>query len=338
MITSSTTRRWRIRRNHGSGKRAALLGAVAALSGAGIAVTLAAGPAGAQTAAAPPQPGATLSVTGLSTSFFFTGTDRQAYLSDMSSSMREPLGGQLIGGPAAVMLPAGDASPFGACAVFGRGTNNQLWWNQVRGDGPSRWERLGGVLTSKPNAVVGPGGNTVRVFARGADGAVWYRAGHATSDHRVVWDSWASMGGRLLPGTAPVAVWDGGYVAAVGIDHAVWVSYASPDGRRSWHSIGGSTTSDPGLATPATGAVVAFARGTTANAAWYNEFRGHSAGVTAGWHTLGGRLTSGLTAITVQRGSRFGETVVMALGPHSKVMIDTGTWPELSGWTLVPIG
>jgi len=51
---------------------------------------------------------------------------------------------------------------------------------------------------------------------------------------------------------------------------------------------------DPGIASPSPNAVVAFVRGTD-NAAWYNEFFGHTSGATVGWHSMGGNLTSGVT-------------------------------------------
>jgi hypothetical protein len=343
MITSSAARRWpRMRRNHISHRRGALLGAVAALSGAGIAVTLAAGPAGAQTTPAPPQPGATLAaIPGgpVSPLFFYTGTDRHAWevdLSNMAQHVPEPLGGSLIGGPAATFVPPGVVTSISGAVVFGRGTDNRLWWlDQTRA---SRWASLGGKLTSKPSAAVTPG--SVHALARGTDGAVWDRVAHTTPAGQTVWEPWVSMGGRLLPGTAPVAAYSSHYglvVAAVGIDRAVWVKYLSDDGQRSWHSIGGLTTGDPGLATPAASAVVAFARGVPSGAGWYKEFLGHTSGVTAGWHTLGGTLTSGVTAITAQ--PEYQAVVsVFALGPDNKPMDDSGTWPALSGWTPVPIG
>jgi hypothetical protein len=346
MITSSATRRWpRIRRNHIPHRRGALLGAVAALSGAGIAVTLAAGPAGAQTTAAPPQPGVTLGVAGEGNErldMFYTGTDHQVWMvhmSPMGQNVPEPLGGKLVGGPAAAWIPPGGVLPSGL-AVFGRGTDNGLWWRHQTSNGFSRWASLGGKLTSKPAVAVGD--DRLVVFARGTDGAVWRRVLYPGGRPlRPIWDPWDSIGGRLLPGTAPAAaIGTGGhFVAAIGTDRAVWVGenlYGGPG--FVWHSIGGSTTSNPGLVSPAEGVVVAFARGTPSNAAWYNEFLGHTPGVTAGWHSLGGRLTSGVTALTQQEGSVYGATSVFALGPDNLAWMDSGTWPTLTGWTHVRVG
>jgi hypothetical protein len=345
MITSPAARRWpRMRRNHGLGRRAALLRVLAAFSGAGIALTLAAGPAGAQTAASPPQPGATLAAIpggAISPLLFYTGTDRQAWevdLSNMSQHVPQPLGGRLIGGPAAVFVTPGAASSTLMMPVFGRGTDNQLWWlNQTA---TSRWAALGGRLTSKPNAVTGHIAGLVQVFARGTDGAVWYRDGHVAPGGGVVWNRWASLGGRLLAGTAPVAVYSGRYglvVAAVGIDRAVWVNYTSPDGRRSWHSASGRTSSDTGLVATAAGTVVAFARGLD-NAGYYKEVLGRTPGVTAGWHSLHGTLTSGLTAVARPEWPQATVVSVYTLGSGSRPYADSGTWPSFTGWASVRLG
>ena len=83
--------------------------------------------------------------------------------------------------------------------------------------------------------------------------------------------------------------------------------------------------------------MVAFARGTD-NAAWHKEFFGHTAGVTAGWHSLGGKLTSGVTALTQQEALQFGPTSVFALGRDNRAWMDSGTWPALTGWQLVRVG
>ena len=342
MITSFQTKRWprvgQLARPRG---RAALVRLIAVLVGAGAAVTLAAGPAGAQTTLAPPQPGVTLGVAGEGNErldMFYTGTDRQVWMvhmSPMGENVPVSLGGQLIGGPAAVWVPGGPLSPTGGIAVFGRGTDNRLWWTHQTDSGWSRWASLGGNLTSKP--AVAADEYDLLIYARGTDGAVWGRQ----EDNRAgLWIGWHKIGGRLLPGTAPAAAYsdNGIFIAAVGTDHAVWVGedLVGSAGIR-WHSIGGRTNSNPGLATPSEGVVVAFLRG-TGNVAWYREFFGQTPGVTAGWHSLGGSLTSGVTAITQQEDLQFGPTGVFALGPDSRAWMDSGTWPALTGWQQVRIG
>lgn len=256
------------------------------------------------------------------------------------ANVPDPLGGKLIGGPAAVWIPPGTL-PIGGLAVFGRGTDNRLWWRHQTSSGWSAWASLGGRLTSKPTANVGgalaPG--AVAVFARGTDGAVWGRALHGNTMGGVEWTPWVSLGGRLLAGTAPASAGNdsGLFIAAVGTDRAVWVAEELVGKGLSWQSVGGRTTVDPGVASPSASAVVAFARGTD-NAAWYKEFFGHTGGVTAGWHSLHGKLTSGVSALTQHEGSQFGATSVFALGSDNRAWMDTGTWPALTGWQLVRVG
>jgi hypothetical protein len=259
----------------------------------------------------------------------------------MGEPVPESLGGKLIGGPAAVSIPYGTL-PISGLAVFGRGTDNRLWWRHSSPDGWSGWAPLGGALTSKP--VVHIGGalapDALTVFVRGTNGAVYGRALHGTPDTgQLVWEPWVSLGGKLLPGTAPASAGNasGLFVAAVGTDHAVWVSeqlVGKTPG--AWHSIGGKTSADPAIVTPSPNAVVALVRGTD-NAAWYNEYFGHTAGVAIGWHSMHGGLTSGVTAITQREGTRYGPTSVFVLGTNNQPWMKSGTWPALSNWARVRI-
>jgi hypothetical protein len=352
MITSFLTKRWlrhvrglqghepprRIRGLHG---RAFVVRVAAVLTGGGAALALAAGPAGAQATAAPPMPGVMLGAAaapGAPTWLFYTGTDRQVWtvdLSNMAQHVPYALGGQLIGAPAAVWIPPGPLSRTGETDVFGRGTDNRLWWRHQTASG-YRWTSLGGNLSSKPT--VAADDNNLLIYARGADGAVWGRREYPRAGQ---WYSWHKIGGQLLKGTAPAAGYNalGVFIAVAGTDHAVWVDEElSGSAGFTWHRIGGRTNSTPGLDVPGEqstrlGQAVAFARG-TGNVAWYNEFRGQTAGVTAGWHSLGGTLTSGLTAIS---DPVTGYTSVFALGPDNRPWENTGTWPALGGWGPVPI-
>jgi hypothetical protein len=317
---------------------------VAVLTGGCAALLLAAGPAGAQPPP-PPQPGTTVGVAAEGNErldMFYTGTDQHVWMVHMSPMGQyvAPLGGTLIGGPAAVEIEPGGLSPTATLVVFGRGTDNALWWTHETGSGWSRWASLGGRLTSKPSAAFGIsslGGDVIVVAVRGTDGAVWDRA--EFHQQTLGWTRWQSLGGRLLTGTAPAVAINGGLsFAAVGTNGSVMVTASLNGGQGfAWHSIGGRTTASPGLAAPANGAVVAFARGLD-GAAWYNEFDGHTQGVTAGWHSIGGRLTSGVTAITQHEGPVFGQTAVFGLGLDGRAWMDSGTWPALTGWDRVRVG
>lgn len=288
-----------------------------------------------------PKPGATLSVAIEDNTWpdlFYAGTNSQVWqvrLSNMAQRVPVSLGGQLIGGPAAAYIPPG-ALPITGFAVFGRGTDNKLWWRHQTSSGWSGWAPLGGVLTSRPTVNVGsavaPG--TLSVFVRGSDGAVWGRALHGTPvPGQLEWTPWVSLGGKLLPGTAPASVGNvaGLFVAAIGTDHAVWVREQPTGKSPTWHSIGGKTAADPGLASPSPNTVAAFVRGTD-NAAWYNEFFGHTAGVPTGWRSVHGQLTSGVTAITRITTS---QTTVYVLGTDNLPWANG--WPASFGWTRVVI-
>jgi hypothetical protein len=73
---------------------------------------------------------------------------------------------------------------------------------------------------------------------------------------------------------------------------------------------------------------VVFVRGLD-GAVWYDEFAGTTAGVTVGWHSLGGQLTSGVGAGSAPGGS----TALVVLGPNGRIYPRTGTWPALGAWT-----
>ena len=64
---------------------------------------------------------------------------------------------------------------------------------------------------------------------------------------------------------------------------------------------------------------------------WYNEFAGTTAGVSGGWHSLGGTATSGVGAGSAPGGS----TSVLVLGSSGHIWKRSGTWPKLAGWTLL---
>jgi hypothetical protein len=293
-----------------------------------------AGPAGATTgsgsgsalAQAPnPAAGVTMGAAAPSASsvlLAYTGTDGAVYLRNVTNGVVTGLGGRLIGGPAVVQTPTG-------LAVFGRGTDNALWWtHQVTSLVWSSWQSLGGVITSAPAAAAGAtvGSGPLVALARGSNGALWARV-QATNG---TWSGWHSLGGVLLSGTGPAAVTALGnlVIAVTGTNHHVWLY--GPLGMQVFGFIdfGGVTSSTPGItATSVPVGVPVFARGTD-NALWY-KVSALPVGNPAGWTSLGGRLTSGPAAATV----RGGKTYVFALGTDNLPWMRNGIWPSLGGWT-----
>ena len=236
---------------------------------------------------------------------YYTGTDSHVY----DGSGGPSLGGRVIGGPGVGLR------------VVGRGFDNALW----QYEGGNTWSSRGGRLTSRPGVARGT------VVVRGTDSAVWVKQ---TTDG-THWSGWRSLGGRVLAGSGPAAVNTGGtlYVLAVGTDRAVWAKH-STDGTRwsSWGSLGGRVSGDLGAASPAQGIGLVFARGTD-NAAWYNQFAGTTTGVTPGWHSLGGRLTSGVGGfggnISEEKPN---EIIIDVMGADNGIWQRAGSWPALGPW------
>src|SRR5262249_47465150 len=147
---------------------------------------------------------------------------------------------------------------------------------------------------------------------------------------------WARLGGNLLAGTAPAAVHDNNgslMVAAVGIDHRVWLLANVPGFGFSMGVLGGRTISDPGIAfidgtrqAPNAKLAVVFVRGTD-NALWDKQVNLPVMTFNGGWHSVGGNLTSGPAAASA------GLTFVLALGTDNQPWFRGGTWPTLGAWT-----
>ncbi len=297
----------------------------AVLMAGSLATAMAASPALAQ--APNPAPGVTMGAAAPRASSVFlayAGTDGAVYLRNEVNGSVTGLGGQLIGGPAVAQTAAG-------LAVFGRGTDNALWWSHQTTTGSwSSWQSLGGVITSQPGAAAGvtAGFGPLVTLARGTDGALWYRVQGTGGS----WFAWRSAGGGLLAGTGPAAVnADGGLAVAVtGTDHHVWLF--GPMGMQVYGFLdfGGRTNSTPGI-TNLPGIMspqlVVFARGTD-NALWY-EPSILPIGNAGGWTSLGGRLASGPAAATAPGG----KTYVFVLGTGNLPWMRSGTWPSLGAWT-----
>ena len=273
----------------------------------------------------------------------YTGRNGQVYqvrLVGVPHRAPAPRGGKLIGGPAAVWVPPGTL-PISGHVIFGRGTDNRLWWRHQVGFGWSGWAPLGGVLTSRPAVTIGGSlaPDSLSVFVRGTDGAVWCRTLHGTPEPgQLQWTPWISLGGKLLPGTAPAVGSNasGLFIAATGTNHAVWVRQRLVGKTFGpWHSIGGKTAAGPGITSHGTergGGVHPRhgQRGVVQRVLRQHDGRGR------GWHSLHGKLTSGVTAVPRPLASR---DTVFALGTDNLPWAKAGR-PALAGssssWTTDP--
>jgi hypothetical protein len=320
MITSKFNRRGP------RGRRSATMALAATIAGGGLAAVLAAATASAATAPAPAAgiaPGATAA--GSTRVVGYTATGGSVWLRNLSTGALTPAGGHLASAPG--LLAEG-----GAVLVFGQGPSGHLWEASCSLSGRcGAWQSLGGTITSSPSAaVVGPAPEEYSVYARGSNGAVW------TREHTLGgWGAWRSLGGNLLAGTGPAAAYvtgDGPYTLVTGTNHELYVEGPGVTG---FNPAGGRTNSSPALtAIPAAqgqpAALIGFARGTD-NAGYYHRFIAN----TPGWHSMGGRLTTGPAAFT-QNVATIPTTFTYALGTDHQIYENAGTWaaptPGLTGW------
>lgn len=224
-------------------------------------------------------------------------------------------GGHLAGAPSPIVTAVGHDG-LAAFAVFGRGTNNALWYTTCFAESSTvsgcngSWTSLGGVLTSQPGAIEVTG-DTYSVYVRGSDGAVWGR-NHTSAG----WGGWYRIGGAVLSGTGPSAAYHAGtYVVVVGADRHLYIQHVGVTG---FTAAGGATGSSPALVDTGS-ALVGFARGTN-NALWYHQFLQSA----PGWHSLGGVLTTGIGAFAYNPAPDTYTLAAYALGSDSQIWQHTG--------------
>jgi outer membrane protein assembly factor BamB len=103
---------------------------------------------------------------------FVRGTDNQMYHKFWDISVGwsnwEALGGILTSAPDATSCAPGHLD------VFARGSDNGLWRKGWNGSAWSAWQPLGGTWTSSPGVICRPGTNTIDLFERGPDLALWH--------------------------------------------------------------------------------------------------------------------------------------------------------------------
>lgn len=294
-----------------------------AVAGLGLVTVLATAAAAAPSPPAPGvTPGASLGAGGTGVAMLYTASNGTVWTKAVGGGTPVQVSnGVLVSAPAPVYTGT-------ALYVFGQGTDNGLWYSQYTGTSWTAWAPLGGVLTSKPGAV-SPGSGNFTVFVRSGDGAVYQRAYTPAPGFGL----WQMVGGQVLAGTGPTdaALANGHvYVGVVGTDNHVYLKIANQS--TGFFSIGRRTTANPALTAIENGTALAvFARGTD-DAGYYNYYT--EAGGPAGFASMGGRLTSGVTAATATDGS----TYTFGLGTDSQVYYRNATWsgsaPAFTGgWT-----
>jgi hypothetical protein len=170
---------------------------------------------------------------------------------DGGAWQHDPLGGRCSSGPTAVYS---GSERFDA---YCRGLDGQLWAITWRADaGWSGWTRVGGQLTSDPDAATAGAGASPSVFVRGTDDAVWQFVPTGSGWYL------QSLGGRCTSG--PAAVHSGPARADLfcrGVDGQLWWRSWTPPGWGPWQPLGGLLASDPDAASagPDASLVVAVA-------------------------------------------------------------------------------
>jgi len=200
------------------------------------------------------------------------------------------IGGQLLAGTGPAAYEWGDAR----IGVFVTGTNRALYHIWYDASGPwSRWQNLGGALTSSP-AATSPASGVIDVSVRGGDGAVWWDHYNGT------WSGWStplggSLGGLTPVNSAPAACsWGAGRldVFVQGIDGALWHKGYTGGKWYGWQSLGGKLTSGPAATamTATTGDQIGvFVRGGD-GALWEKSYSSSSASGWGAWSKIGGQL------------------------------------------------
>lgn len=172
--------------------------------------------------------------------------------------------------------------------VFWRGTNDVLRhrsWTLVSSNkwDKSEMEELGGPLTSSPS-VASWATDKLVVFARGQDGALWYRRRDGN-----IWSSWDSLGGQLIGSPDAVSSTSNRIDVFVRWSDNTLRQISSDDGGLNWNdwdNRGGVLTSAPGVTAWSNSGLIVFVRGQDGGL-WYRRYDGTSWGV---WTGKGGNL------------------------------------------------
>jgi hypothetical protein len=163
----------------------------------------------------------------------------------------------------------------------------ELWSELNFKFGPGAKHRVGGVITSGPDASSWGAART-DVFVRGTENGLWQ-----TTWNGAAW-SWTFLGGVINADPSAVS-WGANRVDVFvrGQDNALW--HRSSDGVTwaAWEKLGGVITSGPDAVSTGPGHLDVFVRGTEGGI-----WRVSWSGTTWSWSYVGGRITSDPGAVT----------------------------------------
>jgi C1A family cysteine protease len=143
------------------------------------------------------------------------------------------------------------------------------------------YENLGGLLSSRPNAVSW-GNNRIDVVVRGMDSAVYHKWWNGSS-----WNGWESLGGQIQ-GAPTICSWANGRldIFATGLNHHLYHKWYQ-GGWSGWEDLGGVLSSEPTCVSWGHNRIDIFARGLN-SAMWHLWYDG----AWHGWEDLGGVITT----------------------------------------------
>jgi hypothetical protein len=203
--------------------------------------------------------------------------------------------------------------------VFARGADDTLvhrWFTNGRW---SRWESLGGSLTSAP-AVASWGPGRLDVFARGGRGELRQRSFVSGRG----WLPWRGRGGTLSSSPAATS-WAPGRIDVVarGVGDTLLHRYlVTGVGWSPWRTRSAGLRSQPAIASPGAGLLDITAR-RSGSVMWIRRFvRGDG---WTGWTSLGGTFSSGPSAT-----ARGGQVLVMARRPTGRLAMTIRPAPSAS--------
>jgi hypothetical protein len=177
-------------------------------------------------------------------------------------------------------------------------------------------------------AVSAQSANTIDLFFRGTDGALWWKHWDGTT-----WSSSMSLGGILTSDPSSAAPGNGLIDVFVrGNDSAIWEKTSTDSGSSwsGWQSLGGQIPAGtaPSVCSWGAGRVDLFVQGTDGQL-WHKWYTGTS---WSGWQSLGGKLTSSAAAASA---SGSGRIDVFVRGTDGAIWQRTTTnkGSSWSGWT-----
>jgi hypothetical protein len=147
-------------------------------------------------------------------------------------------------------------------------------------------------------AVSAQNANSLDLFVRGSDNALWYKYWTGTT-----WTTATSLGGNLSSAPAATSTANGVMdVFVQGADNGLWYKTTTNNGTTwsGWNSLGGSLTSSPAV-TSSNGVIDVFVRGTD-NALWWKTTTNNGASW-SGWMPVGGQLAAGTGPAADARGT-----------------------------------